>query len=394
MSLIRITTFALALAVPALSSSLGSHHAHFHRHSHVEKRDEAFWIPDPTGPAQKFLPAGNVSKVEFLGNVTSTNSRSSRDCGWNGVVGKFRINSYGDTSQCQEGAELDNCWDGSDFVGSNSAAIDTSNPLQVQDFNLTGGDRAQQFCAKMDIPEEQDNVLFAIGISNVVETGENTGIIFTGVNNRTVVNGQPVQDPYGAGIGIIDASGDFPTCTRTTSYWWDVTKEPSWGSNSAVDGMDGKIYVFGSMPNGDWTRQYEVFLARVDKTQATNLDAYEYWDGLTFQPNRLINPTASQAVLQGVPPGQIYWNPYLNCWVALTRDPLNMYTLTIQTAANLQGPWSSMQAVYTETGLSPQPTAIYAPAAHPQYDPSGETLIVTYSAYGPISAIKLHFTKP
>ena len=70
-----------------------------------------------------------------------------------------------------------------------------------------------------------------------------------------------------------------------------------------------------------------------------------------------------------------------------------MWTLSVSTATNLHGPWSAPQQVYQETDLSPQPIAIYAPAPHPQFDPTGQTLVVTYAAYGPISAVKLTFSK-
>lgn len=52
-----------------------------------------------------------------------------------------------------------------------------------------------------------------------------------------------------------------------------------------------------------------------------------------------------------------------------------------------------MSRVYQETDLNPQPIAIYAPSAHPNFDPTGATLVVTYAAYGPISAIRLTFSK-
>ncbi|KAL9049351.1 MAG: hypothetical protein Q9162_007266 [Coniocarpon cinnabarinum] len=380
MSFLRFLGISAALAVPALSQTGGVPVA-------------KFWTHDSQGPAQNTPCEGNAT-VELLGNVTAPDSRSSRDVGFHGRVGKFEVNTYGDTSQCPEGAQLDNCWDGANFVGSNSAALDTDNPLIVQDFNLTGGDRSQQFCAKMDIPEEQDNVFFAIGTSNVIETGENTGIIFTAMNNRTM-NGDGTSKDHmlGAGIGIIDASGDFPTCTRKEQLWWDASEEPLWGDHNVVDGMDGFLYFFGGMMGGDIDSQLNVYAGRVPKNGATDLSQYTYWNGQAYTPERLKNPTPSQAILQGVPPGQIFWNPYLFKWVSLSRDPLDMWGLGIQTSVNIHGPWSELQKVYHEDCLTPQPIAIYSPAAHTQYDPTGKTLIVTYAAYGPIQAIKLTFNK-
>ena len=134
-------------------------------------------------------------------------------------------------------------------------------------------------------------------------------------------NGETVDNVLGSGIGVIDASGDFPVCTRHDQLWWNAPAEPMWGSNGAVDGRDGWIYVFGDLSGGSFTRQYLVYLAKVPADQATNLDAYQYWNGSAWSSDRLINPTPEQAVMQGVPPGQVFWNEYLFCWMAVIRDP-------------------------------------------------------------------------
>ena len=97
MSLLRLIGLTVALAAPALSQA-----------SYGGIPAPKFWTYNPAGPDQNAPCAGNAT-VEFLGNVTAPNSRSSRDCGTHGSVGKFQINSYGDTSQCKEGAQLDNC---------------------------------------------------------------------------------------------------------------------------------------------------------------------------------------------------------------------------------------------------------------------------------------------
>ena len=156
----------------------------------------------------------------------------------------------------------------------------------------------------------------------MVETGPHTGVVYTMLNDRTMGSDGLADDNFlGNGIGIIDTSGEYPVCNRTTQYWWDAKTEPMWGSNTAVDGRDGYIYVFGNLLGGDWTRQWSVYAARVKTGQATDLNSYQYWNGKSWTSTRLRNPTPDQAVLQGAPPGQIYWNNYLNCWVALTRDP-------------------------------------------------------------------------
>lgn len=93
MSLPKFIALGLALVAPAV----------------LTQAPAAYWTPAPDGPQQNTPPAGNVSNVEFLGNVTSVNTYSSRDGGFHGTVGKFQLNSYGDTSQCREGSQKDNC---------------------------------------------------------------------------------------------------------------------------------------------------------------------------------------------------------------------------------------------------------------------------------------------
>lgn len=88
-----------------------------------------------------------------------------------------------------------------------------------------------------------------------------------------------------------------------------------------MDGRDGYIYVFGPLLGGSFQHQWLIYLARVKPCDATNLNSYEYWNGQEFSSTRLVNPSPEQAVLQGMPPGQIFWNDYLSCWMALTRDP-------------------------------------------------------------------------
>ena len=93
MSLIKVSLLALAALTPLLT------------HADVAP----FWTPDPNGPKMTGPCQGNVTNAEFLGNVTSINTYSSRDVGYHGSIGNFQINIYGDTSQCPEGSQKDDC---------------------------------------------------------------------------------------------------------------------------------------------------------------------------------------------------------------------------------------------------------------------------------------------
>ena len=116
------------------------------------------------------LAAGQYSPVNVdqgqsgaLGNVTSTNSYTVRDLGFHGRVGKFGINTYGDTFHCQ--FQSPDTTTGCDLpLAANSASLDTNFPLFVTDFNLHGDGYPQPFVG-YDYTE-QPNSDWGMGLSN------------------------------------------------------------------------------------------------------------------------------------------------------------------------------------------------------------------------------------
>lgn len=98
------------------------------------------------------------------------------------------------------------------------------------------------------------------------------------------------------------------------SHWWDATKEPYYGDHSSVLGQDGYVYAYGG---GNTTLFYDgLYLTRVPHASQTDLSAYEYWNGTQYTPDRIYNPSETEAVLQGgSTQGMITWNPYLNSYL-------------------------------------------------------------------------------
>lgn len=66
------------------------------------------------------------------------------------------------------------------------------------------------------------------------------------------------------------------------------------------------IYLFGSIPKAV---SGAVGIARVPPTSATDLSAYEYWNGDQFQTERIFNPNGSIAAFNAGQ-GSAMWNPY------------------------------------------------------------------------------------
>ena len=65
-----------------------------------------------------------------------------------------------------------------------------------------------------------------------------------------------------------------------------------------------------------------------------------------------------------------------------------------QTASQLQGPWSDVVTLFTSTSFYTPPglNFMYAPAANQFYDPTGQSLLITYTnAPNVVQAIRIWF---
>ncbi|TAQ88007.1 hypothetical protein B7494_g3682 [Chlorociboria aeruginascens] len=284
--------------------------------------------------------AFTVQDVTFLGNVTSSNTQNTRDLGYSGSIGATHINSYGDTIECGNSTAATRYTPPCELLASNSAAFQTTDPTIFTDYLSSGSTNSHQFCGYFPNESPAD---YGMGITNIIQTGPDIGIV----------------------------------------YWWDGHKEPWYGDHTAlVSPQDGYTYVFGAT---NTTLFYQgVYVARVPHGSETILSAYQYWDGSAYTANRVYNPSATQAVL-GPPAtqGQISWNPHLNSFLYLYTY---IDTVFGKTAPKPEGPWSSEVIVYQSTGYP----YVYSPCQMMQFDPSGKTLTVTYTAYSNIiQAIKI-----
>lgn len=272
---------------------------------------------------------------------------------------------------------------GNMFFGSNSAGYDTMIPTKVTTVMNTTSNLPMQFCPKMDIAEEQSNPMFAIGLTNPVETGADKGIIFVMPNDRSSTN---TNNVLGSAVAIVDASGNQPTCTRTAHVSWNAAEEPVWGDHGVVDGNDGNLYAFGQTY---WnTADQWAFVMRAPKASATTVDAWNYWNGTGWQTERLIKPGPEAAVFQHVNAGGFMWNAHLNKWLAVTSFLMDIQMMT---ADNLQGPWTKVSTIYSDPTGSASHQFDYGTAFHPEYDTTGRTVIVTYATYQSIQALRVVF---
>lgn len=108
----------------------------------------------------------------------------------------------------------------------------------------------------------------------------------------------------------------IPKIERLSKFWWDAEKEPWYGDVCALR-AGPYIYAYGHAKDNPW-----VYLARVQATKATELNAYEYWNGEGWQFERLNREELDekQSVFWQINQGQIYWSKFHNCFIFVHCD--------------------------------------------------------------------------
>ncbi|WP_344611359.1 DUF4185 domain-containing protein [Dactylosporangium salmoneum] len=199
----------------------------------------------------------------------------------------------------------------------------------------------------------------------------------------------------GAGVATVTADASGARATRAgTGVMWNGATEPHWGDVGVTyNPRDAKVYVYGYGPAGP--TESSVFLARVPAARATDVTAYEYWDQSrrAWQTQRLTNPTQAQALFANRELGQsnAFWSNYYNTWMFVAGANVGYTDIMVMTAPNLEGPWTKAFTV-ASTCPDNQCSAIrYAIAPHPEYDPTGRTLLVTWTDSNVIYSARLHW---
>lgn len=147
----------------------------------------------------------------------SVNAELIRDLGFSGRIGETWINSYGDVLICGDGSRQARETQSKPWIlASNCGAIGTEDPCKVIDFNLAPGKRAQMFCPLFE--NEKPACDYAVGITNVIPVSERKdetkGVMYFLKNYRQ----GGINRMVGAGVAVVDISGEFPTAKRTSEY--------------------------------------------------------------------------------------------------------------------------------------------------------------------------------
>ena len=263
----------------------------------------------------------SVASAALLGSVRSATTHVNRDLGFQGQLGKYVLLTYGDTMY-SDGNYSDH-WRG---MTSDSVAFATHDPLVVFDTDLNENGYPRQFCPVIKHFGE-DPAECALGITNVVEMEPGQGALicaivtkcsntFTGVL-YFLLNHRPggVNNLKGAGVATVSLDSDVyppvPIVKRLGQWWWDGETEPWYGDVGAIR-TNGYIYAYGHAKDNPW-----VYVARVDWSKATDLSAYEYWNGNTWQRERLHTKDLGEkeSVFWQINQGQVIWSNYHKCYL-------------------------------------------------------------------------------
>jgi hypothetical protein len=331
-----------------------------------------------TGPG--VLPASTARAPEYLGTLEYDNANIVRDLGYSGVVNGQVVWTFGDT--------LVKNGSGYTFTASDSAALgDLENPLEVHDKHVNASGWPQEWIP-LNASETSSGGLtrWAMGGTNVVEFAPNKGLVWFLKNDRQGGSDSIV----GAGVATVVATEKGPIATRNVDTMW-ASYEPYWGDIGVTyDPRDGHVYVFGHGPT-ELDLKANTFLAKVPATSATDVNAYRYWDEAArgWRTSRYGN---GQTIFTYAGHGQsnAFWSNHYNTWMFVYGADWPDSDIYVSTAPNLEGPWSKALSI----GKTCPPggscgTLRYCIAPHPEFDPSGKTVLVTWTDANVIHAVRV-----
>jgi hypothetical protein len=278
-----------------------------------------------------------------------------------------------------------------------------SNPVDEYQFGMSGPAGNETFTGTVPVgPQGNETALganFAVWmLSGLTPMPDGKTIlgVFPALNEGTSTNlystmvQMEVVDP-----STVPAGGNPPT-TRLGTGRLFYPAEVQYGTFGLVAGIDGYLYLFGADNTG-------IKLARVPNAGNTTIadrNQYSYYNSATGawtlkQPLKLNDPTgniltwsyqdfANQTIGPNV--GDIWYDSYHQTTVMTFGDTWvdGSFWFSYATTNNLEGPWSTPQSVWTPPVPSQCSSSSedwnYQAHAHPGWDTTGKTLLVSYAS--------------
>jgi hypothetical protein len=230
-------------------------------------------------------------------------------------------------------------------------------------------------------------------------TAMNDGKTILGV--FPVINEGPVELLYStmAQMEVVDpttlAASEIPPFKRLGTGRLFYPNEVSYGTFAVMTAADGHVYLAGADITG-------IKLARTPDTPDALADRnqYQYWNSLgqTWQSVPLDNDNVTGNIITwsskdldgnqiGPAQGDMWYDAYHRTTVMMWGDSGIDGTFWFSYALdhdNLEGGWSEPQAIWTPPVLDQCNASStdwnYCQHGHPGWDPSGKTLLISYSS--------------
>lgn len=306
--------------------------------------------------------------VQDLGLMTSNDKNIvGRDSGQSGLVGDKPFWLFGDTLYNTGGVgRLVQPWE---FRSMTGAYGDISNPTALVDRSGRDGLLPQTvpFSASELAYNKQKNQFddrFALWPAGIIPVDNNSSYIFFA--SILIGKGDLNYKLQYTGVAKLD-KGQYVaqrlTGEKGLFNGQDIPISFEFREGNTIYISSCKVGAFLSSP---------CKIGKVEIAGVLNQGSYQWWDGKTWQ--RDYNKAVQ--VLDGSTTGMsIKYNPYLKKYIAVYL-PIFNNSLRVRTADSIVGPWSEAQELY-KTPDSPKGNN-YAATMHPEYDPSGKLLYVSY----------------
>jgi len=371
--------FVLALAIVLLVTS-----------SYIDNHDIPVY-PQPgqiKGPGAPLPP--KVSSTKYLGVLEYKKTRCVRDLGYSGVVNNRIIWTFGDTVGLYPNGQPQIGISATDSAGYG----DLKNPLFVNDYAFDSNGWPTEWIP-FDSSEKEGLSRWAEGGTNVIEYAPNKGLVWFLKNDRK--SGK--DNIIGAGVCTVTAEDSGPKATRPYDTMWSAS-EPFWGDiGVAYNSMDQHAYIFGHGPAIAGIESY-VYLSKVPAKDALDVNAYQYWDQNTKSwtnqrfgngTHGTMNVTSAQAIfgLREVGQSNPFWSNYYNSWMFVYGADVGYTDVMVKTADKLEGPWTKGFTIASTCPYKNCSAIRYCVAPHPEFDPTGKTLLATWTDSNNIFSVEI-----
>ncbi|KAI9715294.1 MAG: hypothetical protein M1828_000894 [Chrysothrix sp. TS-e1954] len=310
--------------------------------------------------------------------------KTLRDLGFTGVLDGKIVWTFGDTLM---GTHEHNM-----ICATDSTAIGhVSDPMSACDTALyPNSDNVREWIPCNKEEEARGGLSeWAFGGTNIVEIAPNKGLVYYLINHRPGGNGTI----KGAGVATCHMGpNNVPEATRAGVQLWNDF-EPHWGDvGVAYDPRDDHIYAFGHGPQRDDNELgVRTYLCKAPAHEAMDVDKYSYWNEAQKEWTRQrftrqggmgsLKVEMEHAIFGWCAMNQAtpFWSNYFNKWMFLHGSCFPDPQVEVRTADKLEGPWEAHGQIASTLPDGKGEGFRYCVCGHPEFDPSGKTVLVTWT---------------